>query len=384
MIGVYAHHHGSGHLQRALTVAATIDDEVTILTSATVPPESNPDAGRIHVLPLPLDHDGKGVLAEAVDPALERAADRTLEPTAGGRLHWAPLGHPGLRRRTALLTEWIDRNAPSVMWTDISVEITLAARLTGTPVVSTVLPGRRDDAPHALAHGVCSALVAGWPRSAGAPVPTGASRPLVPVGGVSRFAGRDPDPASRGHGRPRVLHLQGSGGDGRDTRWDAVRDQFPDVEWVELGGPRGRWAADPWSELCRADVVISAAGQSSVADLAAADAYVVAVPEERPFAEQDATAAQLERLGHGAVVGRGDTARELARVVRQTLERSRSAPGVGSGLRRAWEIDGAAERLAAVLDTVALGPVALGPVALGPAAPEMAAVASAAAGGRSR
>ena len=363
MIGVYAHHHGSGHLQRALTVAAAIDDEVTILTSATVRPESNPDPDRIRVLALPLDHDGQGVLSGAADPDRERAVTRTIEPTAGGRLHWAPLGHPGLRRRTALLTEWIDRTAPFVMWTDISVEVTLAARLTGTPVVSTVLPGRRDDAPHALAHGVCSALVASWPRSAGAPVPTGAGRPLVPVGGVSRFAGRDPDPAARGHGRPRVLHLQGSGGDGRDTRWDAVRDEFPDVDWVELGGPRGRWVADPWAELCGADVVISAAGQSSVADLAAADAHVVAVPEERPFAEQDATAAQLERLGHGAVVGRGDTVEDLAEVVRRTLERSRSTPGVGSGLRRAWEIDGAAMRLAAVLDTVALGPAAPGPEA---------------------
>lgn len=347
MIGIYAHHHGSGHLQRALSVAAAMDDEVTVLTSAAVAGGTNPDPGRIRVLQLPLDHDGPGALAGPVDPA--------LDPTAGGRLHWAPLGHAGLRQRTALLTGWIDRHRPTVMWVDISVEITLAARLTGTPVVSTVLPGRRDDAPHVLAHGVCSALVAGWPHAAGASVPTGATAPLIPVGGVSRFAGRDPDLSARGRRRPRVLHLQGSGGDGRDTRWDAVRDALDEVEWVRLGGPGGRWVADPWAELCAADVVISAAGQSSVADLAAADAHVVAVPQERPFAEQDATAARLQRLGHGAVVGRDDTVGELVQIVRRTLERSRSAPGLGSGLRRAWEIDGAAERLAAVLDTVATG-----------------------------
>ncbi|EYT62675.1 hypothetical protein H483_0109525 [Dietzia sp. UCD-THP] len=345
MIGMYAHHHGSGHLQRAFAVAAHVDDEVTILTSANVEAATNPDPTRIRVLPLPLDHDGPGAVAEPDRPV--------LEPTAGGRLHWAPLGQPGLRRRTAMLTGWIDTHRPTVMWTDISVEVTLATRLTGTPVVSTVLPGRRDDIPHTLAHGVCSALVAGWPRSAGAPVPAGATEPLIPVGGVSRFAGRHPDQADRRHGRARVLHLRGSGGSGRDRRWDAVRDELVGVEWVELGGPGGRWVSDPWSELCRADVVISAAGQSSVADLAAADAHVVAVPEERPFGEQDDTAAKLDGLGHGAVVGRDSTVAHLVRAVRRTLERSRSTPGAGSGLREAWEIDGAAGRLAAVLETVA-------------------------------
>ena len=347
MIGVYAHHHGSGHLQRALSVAAALDDEVTILTSAAVRDGANPDPERIRILQLPLDHDGPGAVSGPVD--------RALDPTAGGRLHWAPFGQAGLRRRAAMLTEWIDEYQPAVMWTDISVEITLATRLTGTPVVSTVLPGRRDDPPHVLAHGVCSALVAGWPRSAGAPVPAGATAPLIPVGGVSRFAGRDPDPAARGRGRLRVLHLRGSGGEGDDPRWAAVRGALDDVDWVQLGGPGGRWVTDPWAELCSADVVISAAGQSSVADLAAADAFVVAVPEERPFDEQDATAAQLERLGHGAVVGRDAAVDDLVHAVRQTLDRSRSTPGVGSGLRRSWEIDGAAERLAGVLNSVATG-----------------------------
>ncbi|MCT1710614.1 glycosyltransferase [Dietzia cinnamea] len=346
MIGIYAHHHGSGHVQRALSVAAALDDEVTILTSARISDDAVPDPGRVRVVSLPLDVGGS-------------ADGAASDPTAGGRLHWVPLRNAGLRRRMAVLAEWIDHHAPTVFWSDISVEVTLGARLTGTPVVSTVLPGRRDDAPHLLAHGVCSALVAGWPRAAGAPVPAGATRPLVPVGGVSRFAGRDP-----GHGagrvggqgeRPRVLHLRGSGGDGRDGRWDAVRHELGEVDWVSLGGPGGRWVADPWDELCRADVVISAAGQSSIADLAAADAHVVVAPEERPFDEQDATAATLARLGLAEVVRRDDSVGQLAGAVRRTLEAARSAPGPGSGLRRAWEVDGAAERLAGLLEAVADG-----------------------------
>lgn len=347
MIGVYAHHHGSGHVQRALAVAAVLDDDVTLLTSAPVSADANPAPDRIRIVTLPMDHDGPGVTATPDAPA--------ADPTAGGLLHWAPLGQPGLRRRTAMLTEWIDEARPSVMWTDISVEVTLAARLTGTPVVSTVLPGRRDDAPHRLAHGVCSVLVASWPRAAGAPVPAGADQPLVPVGGISRFAGRCPDPAARGSGRPRIVHLRGSGGQNGDSRWDTVRDQLGAVDWVSLGGPDGRWVADPWDELCRADVVISAAGQSSIADLAAADTFVVVAPEERPFGEQDATAEHLARLGPCAIVGREDSPDQLTEAVGDMLDRSRTADAAGragSGLREAWEVDGAAERLASVLESV--------------------------------
>lgn len=341
MIGVYAHHQGSGHVQRALSVAAASDDEVTILTSARIHDDANPEPGRIRVLPLPLDYDD----------SVGAGGDHT----AGGRLHWVPLGEPGLRRRMAMIAEWIDRHAPTVFWSDISVEVTLAARLTGTPVVSTVLPGHRDDAPHVLAHGVCSALVAGWPRAAGAPVPAGADRPLVPVGGVTRFADREPRPHLRGGGRPRILHLRGSGGTGGDTRWDAVRSRLDEVEWIALGGPGGRWVADPWDEICRADVVITAAGQSSVADLAAADAHLVVTPEERPFGEQDATADTLDDLGLAEVVRRGDAVDAATSAVRNALERARSAPGAGSGLRQAWEVDGAAARLAGVLADVAAG-----------------------------
>lgn len=383
MIGIYAHHHGSGHLHRALAVAAAADDEVTILTSARHDDSVNPDPGRIRILPLPLDHDGttaagpaaagppssgQGASGRPVAGAAattHRAASRAVRgadrPTAGGRLHWVPLRQSGLRRRMALLAEWIDHHQPSVFWTDISVEVTLAARLTGTPVVSTVLPGRREDPPHTLAHSVCSELVAAWPRAVGAPTPAGADRPLVPVGGVSRFADRQPDPAMRGAARPRVLHLRGSGGDVRDGRWDEVRDRLtgsgnPGIDWIDLGGPGGRWVADPWEEICRADVVVSAAGQSSVADIAAADAFLVAVPEERPFGEQDATAAHLDELGLGAVAGRADSVSALTALVSRTLERARSAGGEGSGLRAAWEIDGAADRIASTLAAVAAGP----------------------------
>jgi UDP-N-acetylglucosamine:LPS N-acetylglucosamine transferase len=44
--------------------------------------------------------------------------------------------------------------------------------------------------------------------------------------------------------------------------------------------------SDPWRQLCSADVVVAAAGDAAIADVAAARAPLVAVPQERPFREQ--------------------------------------------------------------------------------------------------
>ncbi|MGZ7226836.1 hypothetical protein ACXWO0_10250, partial [Streptococcus pyogenes] len=84
----YAHHQGNGHVQRALSVAADLDDEVTILTSARIRDDANPVPGRIRLLPLPLDYNEAGPVAD---------------PTAGGRLHWVPLGQTELRQRMAMI-----------------------------------------------------------------------------------------------------------------------------------------------------------------------------------------------------------------------------------------------------------------------------------------
>jgi UDP-N-acetylglucosamine:LPS N-acetylglucosamine transferase len=43
---------------------------------------------------------------------------------------------------------------------------------------------------------------------------------------------------------------------------------------------------DPWPLLCSADVVVAAAGDAAIADVAAARAPLVAVPQDRPFREQ--------------------------------------------------------------------------------------------------
>jgi hypothetical protein len=56
-----------------------------------------------------------------------------------------------------------------------------------------------------------------------------------------------------------------------------------------------------WQELCRADVVVTHAGQNAVAEVAAAAAPSVVVASPRPFDEQVHTARTL--AGAGIAVG---------------------------------------------------------------------------------
>ena len=85
----------------ARCIAGCLGDRVTGLSSLARPGDWPGDW-----LMLPRDDTG--------DPA--------IEPTAHGQLHWAPLGHPGLRDRMAAIAGWIQRSAPSVIVVDVSVE----------------------------------------------------------------------------------------------------------------------------------------------------------------------------------------------------------------------------------------------------------------------
>ena len=79
MIGYYVHHHGTGHLHRAMTVAAHLPQPVTGFSS----------------LPRPEPWPGPWVQLPRDDSAPSYAA---ADATARGLLHWAPLADGGLRR----------------------------------------------------------------------------------------------------------------------------------------------------------------------------------------------------------------------------------------------------------------------------------------------
>ena len=108
--------------------------------------------------------------------------------------------------------------------------------------------------------------------------------------------------------------------------------------WRVLSG-EGR-VADPWPLLCGAQVVISHGGQNALAELAAAGARTVVVPQPRPFAEQERTASAL--AGAGVVVAQSGWAADWPGVL------SRAADLDPAAWRR-WSHGNGAARAAAAL-----------------------------------
>ncbi|MGW3214159.1 glycosyltransferase [Streptomyces parvus] len=319
MIGYYVHHQGNGHLHRARSIAAHCPLTVTGLSSLPAPDDWPGPWVR-----LPRDDDG--------DPATHG------DVTAGGRLHWAPVLHAGHRDRMAQIAEWIAATSPALLVSDVSVEVALLARLLGTPTAVVAMRGERTDAPHRTAYDLAELLLAPWPSTLPEPGWPGHWRAkTVHTGAFSRFDGRSPAPADEPtDGTRRVLLLMGSGGrDISAAEVAAARAASPGWRWATLGGPDGRWSADPWPALCAADVVVTHGGQNALAECAAARRPAVVVPQERPFGEQAATGRALTRGRLAVVTPRWPDADDWAALLEQAHAQggdrwSHWAPGDGA------------------------------------------------------
>lgn len=320
------HHHGRGHLARATSICAHLREPVTILSSLAI--EAQPG---VQTVLLPRDDDGESF----------------PDADANGALHWVPLHDNGLRHRMAMITEWVSTHRPRVMVVDVSVEVTLLVRLLGVPVVVVAMPGERTDAPHELAYRVAEHILAAWPESLYEPswlAPHSAKTTYV--GGISRFDGR-PRSFSPSGRRPGVLVLNGSGGADLDVATvNRCATAYPEYSWSTLGVAGGPWAEDPWPQLCTADVVVSSAGQSSVADIAAAGRPAIIIAAERPFTEQRAMAHALERAGLAVVQPQWPDLADWPRLIDD-------ARALGSDVWERWRTANAAARAAALIERVA-------------------------------
>ncbi len=279
MIGYYVHHHGSGHLTRLQNIAAHLREPVTGLSS----------------LPAPVGWRGPWVALD--DDGPESFPGVPVDPTASGVLHWAPAHHRGLSARMATIASWIEREGPSLIVADVSVEVTLLARLCGVPVVVLAMPGERTDRPHRTAYDLADALLVPWPRAAlRSPWPPSWSEKAWWVGAFSRFDGMPRPPAPERRPTRTALVLWGAGGtDASAADLAAARLATPGWTWVERGPDRP--SPDLWKELAEADVVVTHAGQNAVAEVAAALRPAVVVAQSRPFGEQEATARAVDELG---------------------------------------------------------------------------------------
>jgi len=336
-IGWYVHHHGGGHLVRMSAIAGHLDAEISCFSSLR-----QPDDLPEHCSWTLLDRDDD-VRPGGADP-------RESDPSVGGLLHWAPIGHAGHLSRMSTITAAVAETPFDAFVSDVSVEVALLARLLGIRTVVIAQPGRRDDAAHQLGYRTATTIVAPWPRAMLRPSHLEpVADKTVYTGGISRYEGRVRPAASRTAAERRdVVVLGGRGGSSVSSVAVEEAAASSGLRWRSLGAtPDAAWAADPWEELTSARVVVAWAGQNSIADLAAADAAAVVIPQDRPFAEQFDTALALDRAGLAVVATHWPTADAWPDLIDRA-----------SSLRRdwsRWEVAGAAARAAAAIDATARG-----------------------------
>lgn len=275
MIGYYVHHQGRGHLQRASSIGRHLGDSVTLLSS--LPP---PDTA-VNWVSLPLDN---------------MSAPR--DPTAHGTLHWVPRHDLGLRRRMAIIADWIDAADPDLMVVDVSVEVALLCRLMGVPTVVMAMPGDRSDRAHRSAYDSAHAILAPWSAEFGASQWSDRwTDKTFYAGAISRYAQRQPTAPQPHSGPTRVLVLWGAGGPGRPVAAvAAAANATPGYQW-RIAGVGADADIAVWDLLTWADVVVTHGGQGAVAEVAAARRPAVVIAEDRPHGEQLATVGTLSRTG---------------------------------------------------------------------------------------
>lgn len=330
-VGYYVHHHGAGHVARFRGISDAWPSciELVALSQITI------DGGVV----LPSDVPASG-----------------SDPTAGGALHWAPVGDPQLARRAALMVDWCAENEPRGVVVDVSCEAALLFRLAGMPTVVMRQHGDRTDAAHTAAFRSARRLLAPFPESLEAPdtsdwivaktdycgfiAPTAQSQ----SDGAPGVAG-DPDVSEDD-----IVVLCGAGGGrlGAEQLETLARIAAPH-RVVVIGDRRvdlrsgnivvTGWVEDVRSWLRNAPLVVASAGNNAVADVASAGSALVVVAHDRPFAEQRHHAASLYRAGVAAVA----TGTEDEEAWRLLLDQARegrtslAALGTPGGAQRAVE-----------------------------------------------
>jgi len=332
VIGWYVHHHGFGHVARFLAVHPHLHSPVVVFSSLDRPPGLSAE---VEWIELPTDADPVRTEDGSVsDP-------RDADPTARGSLHWAPHDHPGHRERLTTIARATVERRLSAFVVDVSAEVVAFARLLGVRTVAVTQPGVRTDPPHALAYTLADRIVAPWPHGAVAtPGLAAHGDRVVWTGGISRFDGRAPVPA--GSGRRAVLLGRVLEAQRRAEITALLHGRGWDV--TSIGHDRSSRVADPWPLLGDSTVVVSAAGQNSVADLAASGARAVVIAQDRPFDEQHATAAALDRWGLARRADGTTTAPDLVDLIERAADDSPEWSR--------WQVSGAAERMASAIEAM--------------------------------
>lgn len=312
----YIHHHGSGHVMRAVSIARSLPAQEVAFFG------SNLDAYR-DLIPNEINYT-------TLPPDTPTGPFRAPHERELSFFHYAPLNVPGIARRNQVLTTFFAENPTCILIVDVSVEITLLARLCSIPTVVIRQHGRRMDTAHRLAYESAELIIAPYPESLSAADEEGhfAYKTFF-SGGFSRFDDARYGAASPAHGQPEqepssitvpgnIGIFMGRGGSCFNQSYiKHLREVLPKrftihvlgelSDFEVLAGVVYHGDTPKAKDVLRGcEVVICDAGHNCVMELGSLRKPMICMPAPRPFDEQEVKADLLAREGLALVVKEKD------------------------------------------------------------------------------
>lgn len=286
MIGYYAHQHGSGHLNFARLFAKVFENEICTFSSLKKP--------------------------EALKGQFVRLADENPDGTASFKnqiaepdyLHYSPVGQRSIQLRSAQILQEVVERKIKFMVVDVSVEIAALMRVSSIPYAYVKLPGHRDDAAHIQAFQGAVFVLAYYPEEFESDqTPDWLRKKMIYLGFVTdRKIGQQITATSEGVNN--ILVISGGGGNERLLQAiDLLPERFTSAEIKVIGMPEEifnisrirncGYVQNFQNLLEQADLVVANCGLNSVTEILQAKKAFVAIPEDRPYNEQETTATHL-------------------------------------------------------------------------------------------
>ncbi len=298
----YIHHHGAGHLTRALAIAEQLPHNEVVFFGSSLATYKDLLPEDILTIELPFD--------------TPTDSDRDWTSSELNFLHYAPLNVKGIVERNDRIINFFGKNNRCLLIVDVSVEIALLARLCGIPTVVVRQHGDRSDTPHLLAYESASLLLAPYAKLMAQPIEKEFIQKTFYSGGFSKYSGMSIEEHSSSEDQIAIFF--GQGGTCFDLPLIAqIRRDLPQTFNLHiLGTIQNYQAIDgvsyygnsknayPILKNCR--IVISNAGHNCIMELGDLRKKIICIPAERPFEEQKIKAKILENAGVAKVVEEKD------------------------------------------------------------------------------
>jgi len=283
MIGYYAHQHGNGHLNFARLFTKVFGDQIRTYSS----------------LEEPVNFSGSFLQLADENPDGSFYSENQIPPP--DYLHYSPVGQQSIQRRSVQILQDVWKHQIKLMIVDVSVEIAALMRAASVPYAYVKLPGNRNDAAHMQAFQGAIFVLAYYPEGLESDeTPQWLREKTIYLGFMTdrelSNTARKPSAAINN-----ILVISGGGGNQKLVQAIKVLpERFPSAEIKVIGMPKERFEDQRIINcgylrnfdnlLKETDLVVANCGLNAVTEILQSQVPYVAIPEDRPYQEQQATA----------------------------------------------------------------------------------------------